>query len=181
MGTSLIVPADNTLSPAVDCHQYLTFMLGGETFGVGILSVKEIIEYHSLTSVPMMPEFIRGVINLRGAVVPVIDLATRFGRPRSEILRRTCIVIIELDGRSDTQTVGVVVDAVNEVVDIQPEQVGPPPSFGANIRTDFIRGMGRLEHQIVMILDIDRVLSFNDLLLLGEVAQTGEHTEPLMQ
>jgi purine-binding chemotaxis protein CheW len=173
MGTSLIVPAE-TDAPVEDCHQYLTFMLGGETFGVGILSVKEIIEYHSLTAVPMMPDFIRGVINLRGAVVPVIDLATRFGRPASEVSRRTCIVIVELDSRSDTQVVGIVVDEVNEVVDIAAELIGPPPSFGANIRTDFIRGMGRLESQIVMLLDIDRVLSFNDLLLLGQAAQLGD-------
>jgi len=98
--------------------QYLTFMLAGEVFAIGILSIKEIIEYHSITEVPMMPESVRGVINLRGAVVPVMDLQARFGRSSAVVTKRTCIVIVEVASEDERQVVGVIVDAVNEVLDI---------------------------------------------------------------
>ena len=115
--------------------QYLTFMLAGEVFAIGILAIKEIIEYHSLTEVPMMPACVRGVINLRGAVVPVMDLLARFGRPSSEVTKRTCIVIVEVEAGDERQVIGVVVDAVNEVLDIAPSDIEPPPAFGARIRS----------------------------------------------
>lgn len=147
--------------------QYLTFMLAGETFAIGILAIKEIIEYHHLTTVPMMPECVLGVINLRGAVVPVMDLQARFGRPPSAITKRTCIVIVEVqshgEGGIESQVVGVLVDAVNEVLDISPAEVEPAPAFGTRIRTDFIEGMGKVRGKFVILLNVDQVLSLEDI------------------
>lgn len=147
--------------------QYLTFMLGGETFAIGILHIKEIIEYGQLTEVPRMPGFIRGVINLRGAVVPVIDLGARFGKPPANVSRRTCIVIIEVEHEGEQQVVGVMVDAVNEVLDIPPDQIEPAPSFGAQIRADFIQGMGKVEGRFVIILNVNHVLSLDEMSTLA--------------
>jgi purine-binding chemotaxis protein CheW len=153
---------------AEENQQYLTFMLGGEVFAIGILSIKEIIEYGHLTSVPLMPAHIRGVINLRGAVVPVIDLSARFGRDGTQVTRRTCIVILEVIAGQDKQDIGVVVDAVNEVVEIPDSQIEPSPAFGANIRTDFIQGMGKVNERFVIILSVDHVLSVEELAALGQ-------------
>ena len=154
--------------------QYLTFMLGGETFAIGILAIKEIIEYQSLTAVPMMPECVRGVINLRGAVVPVMDLQARFGRPSSPITKRTCIVIVEVRAQTENgpegQVIGVLVDAVNEVIDIAPGEVEPPPAFGARIRTDFMQGMGKVKGKFVILLDVDQVFSLDDIAQLSALA-----------
>ncbi|MDD3352365.1 chemotaxis protein CheW [Zoogloea sp.] len=159
-------PAGVETSPA----QYLTFLLGGEMFAVGILNIKEIIEYGTVTEIPMVPPFIRGVINLRGAVVPVIDLASRFGGKRSEISRRTCIVIIELTENDERQDVGVVVDAVSEVLEIPASEIEPPPSFGARIRADFIRGMGKVNGKFVIILEVAKVLSVDEIASLATLA-----------
>jgi purine-binding chemotaxis protein CheW len=150
------------VSGHADQGQYLTFMLGGEVFAIGILSIKEIIEYGHVTTVPMMPECIRGVINLRGAVVPVIDLSARFGGKASTTTRRTCIVIVEVAVEQERQVVGVVVDAVNEVLEIASTEIEPAPSFGTRIRTDFIRGMGKVDQHFVIILEANRVLSAED-------------------
>jgi len=170
--------ASQTSSEAGDTAehgQYLKFQLGEDTFAVGILHVKEIIEYGSLTAVPMMPECIRGVINLRGAVVPVVDLARRFGRRPAPVTRRTCIVILEIDnGEGGRQDMGVVVDAVNAVVDIRAGEIEPAPAFGTRIRTDFICGMGRTEGRFLIILDIARVLSLEDLALLAQAVAAPE-------
>lgn len=138
--------------------QYLIFSLAGEAFAIDILHVKEIIEYGQLTEVPMMPEVVRGVINLRGAVVPVIDLAARFGRTPTQVARRTCIVIVELEQEGEHHDVGIIVDAVNEVMEIPPADIEPPPTFGTQLRTDFIAGMGKLAGRFVSILQVDRVL-----------------------
>lgn len=155
-------------------QQYLTFMLRGEVFAIGILAIKEIIEYGKLTEVPRMPEFIRGVINLRGAVVPVVDLAARFGKDTTDVGRRTCIVIIEVANGDDTQVIGVMVDAVNAVVEIPQSEIEAAPSFGAKIRADFIQGMGKLDGNFVIILNVNKVLSADEL----EVArQAGELAE----
>jgi purine-binding chemotaxis protein CheW len=142
--------------------QYLTFMLAGEAFAIGILSIKEIIEYGGLTPVPMMPDCVRGVINLRGAVVPVIDLQSRLGRCSSEVTKRTCIVIVEVQGAEGAQVIGVVVDVVNEVLEIGPADIEPPPAFGARIRHDFIAGMGKVRGRFVILLDIDAVLAISE-------------------
>jgi purine-binding chemotaxis protein CheW len=144
-------------------QQHLTFMLGGEMFAMGILTVKEIIEYANLTEVPMMPACIRGVINLRGAVVPVVDLAVRFGRQAAAVTKRTCIVIVEVTANAERQVVGVVVDAVNEVLDIPATEIEPPPSFGARLRTDFIQGMGKVNNKFVILLEVNHVLALDEL------------------
>ncbi len=148
-------------------QQYLTFSLGGEVFALGILNVKEIIEFGSITEIPMMPAFIRGVINLRGAVVPVIDLSARFGGRTSAVSRRTCIVIVELGSGEDRQDLGVIVDAVNEVLEIPRGDIEPPPSFGARIRADFIQGMGKVNGDFVIILNVERVLSTEEMAMLA--------------
>jgi len=143
--------------------QYLTFALGGEMFAVGILNVKEIIEYGHLTEIPMLPAFIRGVINLRGSVVPVIDLSARFGGKVTELSRRTCIVIVEVSDEDTRHDIGIMVDAVSEVLDIPGSEIEPPPSFGAKIRADFIFGMGKVAGKFVIILNINKVLSVEEI------------------
>ena len=153
--------------------QYLTFALGGEMFAVGILHVKEIIEYGNLTEIPMMPAFIRGVINLRGSVVPVIDLAARFGGQQTEVSRRTCIVIIEVGNGEERHVIGVVVDAVSEVLEVSSADIEPAPSFGAKIRADFIDGMGKIGGKFVIILSIQRVLSVDEIAMLATVSDRG--------
>ena len=155
---------------AVPAGQYLTFMLGGEAYAIGILAIKEIIENGQITRVPMMPEFIRGVINLRGSVVPVIDLGVRFGSGATAMGRRTCIVILEVESEGEVQDVGILVDAVNEVMDIAAADVEPAPAFGAKIRTDFIAGMGKVQDKFVVILDPARVLSGEELSVLAQAA-----------
>ncbi len=155
---------------AHDPVQYLTFMLRGEVYAIGILSIKEIIEYTGLTGVPMMPATIRGVINLRGAVVPVMDLAVRFGRPAGEATKRTCIVIVELANGDERQVVGIVVDAVNAVQEIAPADIEPAPSFGMAIAADFVSGMGKVNGKFVILLDIQQVLAIQGLAAAGEPA-----------
>jgi purine-binding chemotaxis protein CheW len=149
-------------------HQYLTFVLAGEIFAMGILAIKEIIEYATLTEVPMMPEYVRGVINLRGSVVPVIDLSVRFGKPSSPVTKRTCIVIIEVVSRGESHILGLVVDAVNAVLDIPAAEIEPPPAFGASIRTDFIQGMGKVNGKFVVLLDVDHVLAADEMQVLTQ-------------
>ncbi len=159
-----------------EIQQFLTFTLGSEMFAVGTLSVKEIIEYGHLTEVPMMPDFIRGVINLRGAVVPVVDLGARFGRGETHVTRRTCIVIIEVPSGDEKQDIGVVVDAVSEVLEIPATEIEPPPAFGAKIRTDFIHGMGKVNGRFVILLDVGKVLSVDEISTLASVAGQDQHT-----
>jgi len=168
-----VLAASSTALEAItiaDAGQYLTFMLDAEVFAINILNIKEIIEYGQLTEVPRMPGFIRGVINLRGSVVPVIDLSARFGKSSSEITRKTCVVIIEVMHEDEQHTVGVMVDAVNAVLDIEASQIEPAPSFGANIRNDFIQGMGKVENKFVIILDVNYVLSMDEMATLAAVS-----------
>ena len=154
-------------------QQYLTFLLGGEMFAIAILNIKEIIEYGSLTEVPMMPSFIRGVINLRGSVVPVIDLSARFGRNKTEVSRRTCIVIIEVESGDESKLdIGVMVDSVSEVLEIPRSEIEPPPAFGAKIRVDFMHGMGKVAGKFVVILNANKVLSVGELSMLGQSTAT---------
>jgi purine-binding chemotaxis protein CheW len=150
-------------------QQYLTFMLSGETYAIGILRIKEIIQYGQLTEVPRMPDFILGVINLRGAVVPVIDLSARFGKPPTSIGRRNCIIIIEVAIGEETQSVGVMVDTVNAVLEIPACEIEPAPTFGTHIRADFIAGMGKINGKFVIILNIQHVLSMDNMAELAGV------------
>ncbi len=147
--------------------QYLTFMLNGEMFAIGILGIKEIIEYGSITTVPMMPDCIRGIINLRGAVVPVVDLSARFGRASTAVTRRSCIVILEA-GNEEKQDIGIVVDAVSEVLEIPDSDIEPAPSFGARIRADFISGMGKVNGKFVIVLEAAQVLSIDEMAMIVE-------------
>jgi purine-binding chemotaxis protein CheW len=144
-------------------HQYLSFRLGDETFGLGILAVREIIEYGGMTDVPMMPQCVRGVINLRGAVVPVLDLAARFGRAPATIGRRSCIVIVESGMPPEQQVLGLLVDAVNAVLGIDPGQIEPPPSFGAGLRNDFIKGIGKVNGKFVILVNLESVLNVPEI------------------
>src|SRR3990167_5712259 len=141
--------------------QYLIFSLGGDLFGVGTLRVREIIEYGNVTAVPMMPTYMRGVINLRGAVVPVIDLNARFGRQRTELSRRTCVVILEVIVDDGTHVLGIIVDAVSAVRNIDAASIEPAPTFGTRIRADFIEGMAKTGAGFVILLNLAKVLSID--------------------
>ncbi len=149
--------------------QFLTFMLGEDPYAVGILHIKEIIEYGALAAVPMMPPCVRGVINLRGAVVPVMDLSARFERGPSVIGKRSCIVIVEVDGGAgdNKQVLGMLVDAVNAVVEIAAGDIEAAPAFGTRIRPDFIAGIGKVNGKFVILLDIERVLSSEEIVELA--------------
>ncbi|MBI1395793.1 MAG: chemotaxis protein CheW [Betaproteobacteria bacterium] len=151
--------------------QFLTLSLGGEMYAIHLLGVKEIIEYGNVTRVPTMPEFIRGVINLRGRVVPVVDLASRFGQSTSPVSRFTCIVIVEVATAAGTQDMGIVVDSVRAVLAIPDADIEPPPAFGARIRVDFIRGMWRADGRFAIILDVDRVLSVDEICEITHLGQ----------
>src|ERR1051325_2949525 len=152
-------------------QQYLTFFIRDEEYAVEILRVREIIEYERVTHVPTMPSHVRGVINLRGAVLPVIDLATKFGHADSEATRTTCIVVVETALHGDLVTIGIVAAAASEVVDIRESEIEPPPSFGTNVRVDFLTGMGKLEGRLLLILDLDRLLSPVEILETIEAAE----------
>ncbi len=154
-------------------QQYLTFTVTGESFGIAISSIKEIIEYRAPTEVPMIPRYMRGIINLRGRVLPVIDLAVRFGRSALSETRRTCIVILEAQQKDEQHDIGVMVDAVSAVVEIADADVEPPPSFGANLRTDFISGMGKIGEGFVILLDIGKVLSIEELASFEAADESG--------
>ena len=155
-------------------RQYLTFVVAEESFATAIASIKEIIEYRKPTDMPMMPSYVRGVINLRGRVVPVIDLSVRFGRSQIEVGRRACIVILEIQQEGEEHGIGVVVDAVSAVLEIADADIEPPPSFGANLRAEFITGMGKIGEKFVIILDIGKVLSVEELAMLGGAEQACE-------
>jgi purine-binding chemotaxis protein CheW len=154
-------------------NQYLTFFIRDEEYAVEILRVKEIIEYEHVTRVPTTPAHVRGVINLRGAVLPVVDLSAKFGNAETEPTRTTCIVVVETRLNDELVTIGVVSSAVSEVVDIADADIEPAPSFGTSVRIDFLVGMGKLEGRLVLILDLDRVLS------PVEIQQTIEAVEDL--
>ncbi|MBD9414970.1 purine-binding chemotaxis protein CheW [Pseudomonas sp. PDM16] len=158
-----------------DSVQHLSFRVRQARYALPIELVREIIEYGQVTAVPMMPSFIHGVINLRGNVVPVLDLAARFGLDLTEPGKRTCIVIIELelDGNGQAQRIGLVVDAVDAVLDIDPRDVEQAPPFGTGIRTDFIAGMARDEQGFTIIVDVRRVLSLDDIRQLSLAQQAG--------
>lgn len=166
----------NAQRASQELHKFLSFRMGQENFGIGILCIKEIMEFGEVTPVPMMPQFIRGAINLRGHAVPVIDLSVRLGRGALEISRRTCIVVVEIAANGQTMDVGVTVDAVNEVLDIHPADIDAAPSLGGTVRTDFIRGMGKVHEKFIILLDIDRVLSMKDMDILGSVGANNAAT-----
>lgn len=148
--------------------QYLTFSLGDEVFAMDIQSVREIIQHGAMTVVPLMPEFVRGIINLRGAVVPVIDLQSRFGRAKAQVGKKTCVIIFDVGAEGDKVELGLMVDSVSEVIDIAPSQIEPPPQFGTSIQRDFIRGLGKVGSEFIVILDPERALNIDDMVALAE-------------
>jgi len=154
--------------------QYLTFFIRSEEYAVAILRVKEIIEFESVTRVPAMPAHVRGVINLRGSVLPVIDLSAKFGHGESVPARTTCIVVVETQVDGEVLVAGVIADAVSEVVDLPAVQIEPPPPFGTNIRVDFLAGMGKLDGRLVLILDLDRILMPVEVLEILDAASSDE-------
>lgn len=158
--------------------QHLTFHLAGEEYAVGILKVKEIIEYGTLTVVPQTPPSVRGVINLRGNVVPVVDLAIKFGMAQSPITNRTCIVIVEVALDGEQSVMGVIADSVSQVIDLPLSEILPPPAFGTRIKADFLHGMAKAEKKFFLILDIDRVLASDEL--SGHAAISGSRPETLL-
>ena len=150
-------------------QQYLTFFLADEEYAVNIHEVKEIIEYTTVTKVPKVPQWIRGVINLRGNVVPVVDLAVRFGLHDRPVTKTTCIVIVEVKQDSERTVMGVIADAVNQVIDLAPKDIEVPPAFGTGVRLEYLFGMGKLGKKFVLILTIDTVLSNVELLTISEM------------
>ncbi len=155
-----------------DCDtevQYLIFNLNDELLAMNIQNIREITEFGAITPVPMMPDSIMGVLNLRGAVVPVIDLSARFEQGKIKRKRRQCIIIVELLVDDHYLTVGVVVDGVNEVLDVDPDMINPPPEFGANIRSDFIAGIARVEDRLIVVLDVNKVFSVQEISELAQV------------
>jgi purine-binding chemotaxis protein CheW len=144
-------------------QQYLTFSLGDEAFAIDIRTVREIIQHASMTVVPLMPAFVKGVINLRGAVVPVIDLQSRFGRDTASVGKKTCIVIFDASAQGEKQELGLMVDAVREVIDIPDTKIEPTPNFGTTIAREFIRGMGRVGKDFIPILDMEKAVSIEDM------------------
>jgi purine-binding chemotaxis protein CheW len=180
------------MSTVTEAGRYLTFTLNGEAYALDIFHVTEIIEYRPLTVVPMMPDFIRGVINLRGRAVPVIDIAIRFARGRTVIGRRTSIIIVHIQdpalaemadldgdgkGLADGQDIGILVDSATKVVTLAPSDIEPAPAFGAGIRADYISGMARRDDDFLILLDIGHVLSISDMVRLSDLAQESAPTE----
>ena len=148
--------------------KYLTFTLAEEEYGIGILKIKEIIGMMPITSVPQTPEFVKGVINLRGKVIPIIDLRLRFGMEEMEYTERTCIIVVEIQSHSGTIMIGIVVDSVSEVLNIKGEDIEDTPAFGKKLNTEYILGMAKMEGGVKILLDIDRVLSTEEIEALDQ-------------
>src|ERR1700758_2465702 len=155
-----------SVSEITETRQYLTFKLGSEVFATDVAKVREVLDLTPITAIPRTPDFMAGVINLRGSVVPVVDFRLCFGMSKTETTRNTCIVVAEVVLDTESIVIGALADSVEEVIDLEPEQIEPAPRIGNQIRTDFIRGMGKRDTQFIMILDIDRVFSADDLAAL---------------
>ena len=150
--------------------KYLTFSLGNEEYGIGILKIKEIIGTMPITSVPQTPQFVKGVTNLRGKVIPVVDLRLRFGMDALDYSERTCIIVVEIVSNSETILIGIIVDSVSEVSNIRGEDIEDTPAFGAKLNTDYILGMAKIEGAVKILIDIDKVLSIEEYRLLEKAA-----------
>jgi purine-binding chemotaxis protein CheW len=163
-----IAPQETTPDNGQKVQQHLTFMIGGEEFAVSLLKVKEIIEWDTVTEVPKTPEWIRGVINLRGSVVPVIDLAVKFRQSPSVAGQLTCIVIVEVECDGQATVMGIMADSVRQVIDLAPQDIEPPPTFGTRVKVDYLLGMARSGKKFCLILDVEKVLSTDELLELPD-------------
>ena len=147
----------------IDSNQYLTFQLDDEVFGLEIGKVREVLDFSTVTRVPQTPEYMRGVINLRGSVVPVMDLRLKFGMAKTESSVNTCIIITEIEMEGEVTILGALADSVQEVLDLEPDQIEPAPKMGTKLPTDFIKGMGKRDEQFVILLDIDKVFSAEEI------------------
>jgi purine-binding chemotaxis protein CheW len=146
--------------------QFLTFKLGNEIYGLDITKVREVLDFTTVTKVPRTPEFMRGVINLRGSVVPVVDLRRKFGMSLTEKTVNTCIIIAEVMVDNDTTVLGVLADSVQEVIDLDQGSISPAPKIGTRLKTEFIKGMGKRDERLIIILDVDKVFSSDELSLI---------------
>lgn len=151
---------------SIEVNQYLTFKLDEEIFGLAIGKVREVLDFTTVTRVPQTPPYMRGVINLRGSVVPVIDLNLKFGMKQTEKTVNTCIIIVEIEMEGEVTIVGALADSVQEVVELEPEHIEPAPQIGTQLNTKFIKGMGKREEVFIILLDIDKVFSYEELALV---------------
>jgi purine-binding chemotaxis protein CheW len=162
----------------MEATQYLTFKLDKEVFALDITKVREVLDFTSVTRVPRTPEFMRGVINLRGSVVPVVDLRRKFGMPMTEKSVNTCIIIVEVNVDNEAAILGALADSVQEVMDLDPDHIEPAPKIGTRLNTEFIKGMGKRDNDFIIILDIDKVFTVNELAAVQsgrtEVAEKAE-------
>jgi len=152
-----------SIDEITETRQYLTFKLGNEIFATDVAKVREVLDLTTITEIPRTPEFMAGVINLRGSVVPVVDLRLCFEMSKTKSTRNTCIVVVEVMLDNESTIIGALADSVEEVVDLEPDQIEPAPHVGTHLRTDFIKGMGKRDTQFIMILDIDRVFSGDEI------------------
>lgn len=159
-----------------DAQQYLTFSVAEEEYGVSVLVVREILEYGAVTRVPRAPSYIRGVMNLRGRVVPLVDLAVRLGMAQRPLTPRTCVVVVEMEIEGECLIMGLVVDAVSQVLAFGPADIEPPPAFGSSVDIALLDGMGRWGNRFVLLLDVDRLLSGTDAVSLSSFASNSSGT-----
>lgn len=155
-------------------QQYLTFLLASEEYAISILKVKEIIEYDTVTTVPKTPKWVRGVINLRGSVVPVVDVGVKFGLEQTGVTKTTCIVIVEAQYEGQSSTIGVIADAVRQVVDLTVQDIHAVPEFGTRVKVDYLVGMAQLGKKFALLLDVDKVLSAEELVQLSDISASGD-------
>ena len=160
-----------SVAEMMDTTQFLTFGLGDDVFAIDVIKAKEVLDFAEVTQVPQTPDCMLGVINLRGSVVPVIDMRRKFNMATTDRTRNTCIVVVEVDVDGDSVTVGAMADSVREVIDLNPAQIEPPPRIGTKLNTEFIKGMGNLDDRFVIILDIDKVFSIDDLVMAKNLTE----------
>ena len=168
---------DSLIEVGIDTNQYLTFTLGDENFALEITAVREVLDLVNITKIPRTPDYMKGVINLRGNVVPIIDLRLNLGMEAAERTVDTCIIIAEIDLGGEMLQIGALADSVQEVVDIDPGNIEPAPKIGTSLNTEFIKGMGKRDEEFVIILDINRVLTVKELSALKELSSDAESTE----
>jgi purine-binding chemotaxis protein CheW len=162
---------------AAKAGQYLTFFIAGEEYAISILKVREVIEYDTLTAVPNTPAWIRGVVNVRGSVLPVVDLGVKFGLPASVISKFSCIVITEVDSEGEKLTLGVLADSVSQVIEFAENEIEEPPPFGTRVKIEYLLGLGPIGKKFCQILDIDKVLSADEFLAASNCVETSEAGE----
>jgi purine-binding chemotaxis protein CheW len=160
-----------SVASITDTKQYLTFQLGEEVFAVDVFHVREILEFTTVTKVPRTPDYMRGVINLRGGVVPVLDMRLKFGLSQTEKTVDTCVIVVEVFFEDESTVIGALVDSVQEVLELEPDQIEPAPRVGTQLKTEFIKGMGKRDDRFIILLDIDKIFSSEELIVAQEVEE----------